>query len=96
MSILTLEDVPGWAGSETGIVAALRRMCEIMAPEGEESRLEELQAMADQLLDSCPAANAAVLEHRLGCLCRAVESLGPWANPSAIVDLAVSFTRRLH
>jgi len=71
-------------------------MCEIMAPEGEEAGLEELQTLADKLLDACPAVDAASLEHRLGSLCRAVEALGPWAETSDIVDLAVTFTRRLH
>ncbi|WP_296600028.1 hypothetical protein [Phenylobacterium sp.] len=67
-----------------------------MAPEGDEAGLAELQAMADQLLDACPAVDAASLEHRLGSLCRAVEALGPWGKTSDIVDLAVCFTRRLH
>lgn len=58
--------------------------------------MEELQALADRLLDARPAPNAAALEHRLWCLCRAVEALGAWAEPGDIVDLAIELSRRLH
>jgi hypothetical protein len=96
MAIRSINTPPGWAEAEPNIAASLRRICAVMAPEGDASALEELQSMTDDLLSACPAASAASLEHRMGCLCRAVEALGPAAEPSAVVDLAIDLARRFH
>jgi hypothetical protein len=96
MGTKPLETLPNWMETEARITASLNRLCDIIAPDGEPSFVEDLQALTDALLDARPASCPAALEHRLDCLCAAAEELGRWAVRQEILALAVALTDRLH
>jgi hypothetical protein len=85
-----------WMECDARITASLNRLCDLIAPDGDPELVEDLQALTDGLLDARPATCGAVLEHRLDCLCAAVEELGSWANTQAILERAISLTDQLH
>jgi hypothetical protein len=82
--------------AEAGVKVVLGRLFELMCPPDCLFRVAELQALTDAVLDRRPATCVVSLEHRLDCLRRAVETLGPWAAPEHLVAHAIDLSNALN